>query len=302
MALAWVAWEAWHLFWLQEFTAGVAGVFVLPWFGPGIVNGDTGFLTFIVLPILLGVGTWVATVALSRTARVGPAVLGLGVLVAFGWALVSGFLALGVVMERLELPIFAVGYGHIYDWSPWGRWVFDAIALGAVALLAGFGPDTPVARRALWTGLLIVMADSAWRVGVALFSGQIPMLYRGLGAGDWVFVNTVGQGTSLTQLFVFFVFGLLAALFVTLFANLPNASGPHKSLVWVGLAVSGLWLGLQAASLYAAGLFLVMGIEAQHLLPMPEYPGMLAALRFVFIGVGAMTLGLAVRRLPDDAA
>ncbi|MEZ4321305.1 MAG: hypothetical protein R3F61_27765 [Myxococcota bacterium] len=300
--MTWVAWELWQLAWLQEVTFGIAGVFVVPWTGLGLTDGEptSGALSLVGLPVVFGALTLVSTAVLAwrgPDSRVGTLLFALGALGALGWAVLAGVLGVGSALDgRLQLPVFAVGLQGVYDWMPWGRWVFDATTLVAIAVLLGFGPRTALARRALWVGLLCVLADSAWRVGVTLFAGQIPVLYRGLGAGDRVFASAFGQSTSLGLLFVWLVLGGLAVLFVALFANLPNRDGPHRSLVLLGLAVAGLWLGLQAAALYSVGLLVAMGSEPLLFWPIPEYHGMLAFLRLSLVATGAATLGLAAWR------
>ena len=298
--MAWVVWELWRVFWLQDFTIGFAGWFVFSWSGWGLFEvTNRAPYSEIVLPAVLGaimVGCS-ALLVWRKPSRVGMGLLGLGALMAMGWAVFAGVLGVGSALDaRLQLPLFATGFSSVYDSGPWGRWVFDLAALLCVAVLLGFGPRTALAQRALWTGTLIVLADSVWRVGVALVSGQIPLLYRGFGKGDWVFEGGFGYSTSLPLLFVFAVFGGLAWLFVALFANLPRANGPHRSLVVVGLAGAGLWLGFQGAAMYSVGLLEALGTEPVLLWPIPEYPGMLAFLRLAFLGTGALTLGLAAWR------
>jgi len=298
--VAWVVWELWRVFWLQDFTIGFAGWFVLPWSGWGIAaETNSAPYSEILLPAVLGAIAVACSglLAWRKRGSVGMGLLGLGAILALGWAVFAALVGVGSALDaRLQLPVFATGFSSVYDSSPWGRWVFDLAALLCVAVLLGFGPRTALALRALWTGILIVVADSFWRVGVALVSGQIPLIYRGFGNGDWVFEGGFGYSTSLPLLCVFAVFGVLAWFFVALFANLPTAEGPHRSLVVLGLAGAGLWLGFQGAALYSVGLLEALGSEPVLLWPMPEYPGMLAFLRLAFLGTGALILGLAAWR------
>ena len=308
-ALGWASWEAVRVLWLQDVTVGIAGVFVVPWEGPGIAG--SGAMLHLVGPLLAGLLAIVTAVGLSLKARgdrgaaapLGalPWLLFAAGLVASGaWMLFAGTIGLGTAIDtRLHLPVFAVGLHHTLEWGPWSRCLFDAAVLLTIAVLSGFGPRTALARRALWIGVLAVVADSGFRVLLALLSGNIPMLYRGLGAGDAIFAGGFTQLVSLPLLFVWLVLAALAIGFFVLFANLPNADGPHHSLVLLGLGLAGLLLGGQAAMLYATGLFTALGLEPVLLWQAPEYDGLLAALRFVWMVAGVATLLLARWRLGD---
>jgi hypothetical protein len=296
-------WEAGRVVWLQDVTVGIAGVFVLPWEGPGIAG--SGAVLHLAGPAVAGLLAIATAIGLSIEARgphgteapLGPlpwVLFGAGLLASGLWLLFAGTLGLGTAIDtRLHLPVFAVGLHHTLEWGPWSRWFFDAAALLTIAVLAGFGPRTALARRALWIGVLAVVADSGFRALLALLSGNIPMLYRGLGAGDAVFGGGFTQLVSLPLLFVWVVLAALAVGFFVLFANLPNATGPHRSLVLLGLAFAGLGLGLQAAMLYATGLFTALGLEPVLLWQSAEYDGLLALLRFTWLLAGVATLILA---------
>ncbi len=308
-ALAWAAWEAWRVFWLQDVTLGIAGVFVVPWEGPGVLG--TGAITHLLGPVLAGLSAMLTAVALSWRAR-GPhgtlrplgalpwLLFALGTLASGLWLLFVGLIGVGTLVEtRMPLPVFAVGLQYVQEWGPWSRWLFDAAALVAIAVLAGFGPRTALARRALWVAVLAVLADTGFRVFTALLSGNIPMLYRGLAASD-AFAGGMTHFVSLPLLFVWLVLAALAYGFFVLFANLPTADGPHRSLVLLGLGLAGLSLGLQAAMLYATGLFTALGLEPVLLWQAPPYDALLAVLRFGFLVGGVATLLFARWRAGDS--
>lgn len=302
--LGWVAWEIWQVFWTQELTFGITGVFVQQWMGLGIGGAESWANTLSTLGLAFAFGAitggTAAGLALRRPPRLGFGLLALGTGALFLWALFSGVFGVGTALDgRLRLPIFAVGFQVLEPGAAWSHWVFDASALVAVSILAGFGPNTPLAMRALWVGLLAVIADNAWRFGVTLLTGQIPLLYRGLGAGDAVFSGAFGQSTPVTLLVVWTVLGALALLFVAVFANLPSREGPHRVIVLIGLGLAGLILGFEAFALYSIGLLEAMGMQPVNLWANPEYPGMLAFLRLGWVAVGATTLGLAAWRLGE---
>jgi hypothetical protein len=297
-ALAWVVWEVWRFAWQRRIVAGIKGLYVFEWDGPGAVAyPDGGAFTLVVLPVVIAlvglvVAAAVAWRARAGSVRFGPALLGLGALGQIAWATFIGVVALGTTFDDwLQLPVFVVSWEEPFSWSPWSRWILDGGALAAIALLLGFGPDTAPARRALWIAALAVLADSGWRVAVVVLAGQVPMLASGIGV--------LGVG----QLVVWVLLAGLAVGFLALFANVPEAAGPRRIAVLAALGGSGLWLGVQGALLWGSGLFARLGMQPTLVWPMPEYEGLLAGLRLVLLAVGCASLGLAVWRAgPDDPA
>lgn len=282
MLLASVGIELFRLAMLQNTLIGVPGGALLNWTGP--LAATDGWYGWVGLPLFVGLLLLPASAAVARTAgipRLGTGLFALGVLAQLGWTGLVGLLGLGNVLDTwLHGPVLFLTYAHIGAWEAWGRWTTDGVVLGMLALLLGFGPGGPSARRAVFVGLLALLADQGVRIAVTVLSGSVPFLFDGLGP------LAVGAPVLWTG------FAVLAVVFVGLLANIPGADGPPRRGLVVGLGLAGLLLGLEAGGLYGLGLLNALGIEVHVHHPMPLYPFLLGAMRLGFVVVGALAVGL----------
>lgn len=284
-ALAWVLWEAGRVLWLRGVSMGLTSGPVLDW-RVEAVGGSWG-LEFLVPLLLVGVGLLGAgLVARVRVPdRVGYGVFGLGLLAVFGWTFLTVLAGVSRWMDTwVGLPFFFVLPEPLSWWTAWGRWWLDAAMLLAVAVLIGFGPREPNARRGAFAVLLAVLADSCWRAFVAVGSGQVPLL------ADPV------QGWGVLLDFIWLLAGGFATAFVFVFANLADRDGPRPRSVLGLLAVAGLWLGLQGALLFFAGSLQAMGFDGRLVFEIPLYEALLSTLRLSLLLAGTIAIGLGLYR------
>jgi hypothetical protein len=288
LLLAALLWDLWRVVWLQNTLIGIAGGPLLNVTGPGATG--SGWFSWIGMPVLLGLPVVTLTALSTRTAvaRAAPVLLAIA---AIGWALWT-VLALG-----LGLGLWAdatwhgswlfLSYPHPSPWVAWGRWVFDGVALVVLAVLLGFGPRSPAARRAVFVGMVAWIADQAWRIAVTVLSGAVPLLFGGLGPLDAV------------QSLVWILLGAMGVAFVAITGQLPDAIGPSRRGLLYGFAALGMLYGLEASILYGLGLLHLLGIETTVDLAMPFHPGLLALYRVGWGLAALFAVGMGSWREPD---
>lgn len=279
LLLASSLWDLLRLVALQNTLVGIAGGPLLNWTGPG-ADGD-GWWLWVALPLLLGALVIAGSAAVLRLPRLGLPLFAAGAAAQAAWTVLVGLLGLGNVLDTwLHGSLLFLTYPHASPWEAWGRWVFDGTVLVMLALLTGFGPRVPTARRAVFVGMVILAVDQAFRIGVTVLSGSVPFLWEGLGPLDAV------------QTLVWLVLGALGVGFVAVVGNVPGADGPPRRGLLVALGLAGLVYGLEASALYGLGLLHVLGVETQTFLAMPLYPGLLGLLRLGMVAVGGLAVGL----------
>lgn len=281
-------WSIARLFGLQTLMIGIAGGPLLHWTGP-FADGE-GWALWVVLPLVLGWMVGLTTGLATRTplARLGLPLLGIAVVGHGLWTLFIGLLGFGAWLDTtFPSSLLFLAYPHESGWEAWGRWVFDGTLLVTLAVLLGFGPNSPSARRAVFVGLILLAIDQAWRITVAVLSGSVPFLMEGLGPLDGV------------QSLVWCVLGGLGIALAAVVGNLPGADGPPRRGLLIGLAIAGVLFGLEGSLLYGFGLLHVLGVETGVHLPMPAYPGLLACLRLGLLVVGLLAAGLGAWRQPE---
>lgn len=284
-ALAWVLWEALRVLWLRGLSLGLTSGPVLD--GRIDATGGSWALEFVVPAVLACVLAVVAGVLarLRVPDRVGYAGFAIGLLAVGGWTFATVLAGVSRWMDTwVHLPFFFVLPDPLSWWAPWGRWWLDAGVLAAMAVLAGFGPRTPNARRGIFAVLLAVLADSAWRAFVTVGSGQVPVL------ADPV------QGWGVLLDVIWLLAGGFATAFVFVFANLADRDGPRPRSVLGLIAVTGVWLGLQGSLLFVAGSLQAMGFDGRLVLELPLYEALLSTLRLALLLAGTMAIGLGLWR------